>query len=69
MKILDTLLEGLLLELSGREIYQKYYSKIPYETFLDIVMADPKTNISGSGELLSIGKYSKLLLTFYQKGS
>ena len=69
MKILDTLLEGLLLELSGREIYQKYYSKIPYETFLDIVMADPKTNIDGTGELLSIGKYSKLLLSFYQKGS
>jgi Zn finger protein HypA/HybF involved in hydrogenase expression len=65
----NNIFEELLLELSGQEIYQKYYSKIPYETFLDIVMADPKTNISGSGELLSIGKYSKLLLSFYQKGS
>ena len=42
------LLEELLLELSGKEIYQKYYSKIPYETFLDIVMATPKTDIEQS---------------------
>jgi len=69
MKILDVLLEELLLELSGKEIYQKYYSKIPYETFLDIVMADPKTNIDGTGELLSLGKYAKMLLSFYQKGT
>ena len=69
MKILDTLLEGLLLELSGQEIYQKYYSKIPYETFLDIVMADPKSNMSGDGSLRSLGKYAKLLLNFYQKGT
>jgi hypothetical protein len=69
MKILDVLMEELLLELSGKEIYQKYYSKIPYETFLDIVMADPKTNIDGTGELLSLGKYAKMLLSFYQKGT
>ena len=46
----NNIFEELLLELSGKEIYQKYYSKIPYETFLDIVMADPKTNIDGTGE-------------------
>ena len=69
MKILNVLLEELLLELSGKEIYQKYYSKIPYETFLDIVMADPKTNIDGTGELLSLGKYAKMLLSFYLKGT
>ena len=63
------LLEELLLELSGKEIYQKYYSKIPYDTFLDIVVADPKTNIDGAGELLSLGKYAKMLLSFYQKGT
>jgi hypothetical protein len=63
------LLEELLLELSGKEIYQKYYSKIPYDTFLDIVVADPKTNIDGTGELLSLGKYAKMLLSFYQKGT
>jgi hypothetical protein len=69
MKILDTLLEELLLELSGQEIYQKYYSKIPYETFLEIVMADPKSNMDGDGSLRSLGKYAKLLLGFYQKGT
>ena len=63
------LLEELLLELSGKEIYQKYYSKIPYDKFMDIVVADPKTNIDGTGELLSLGKYAKMLLSFYQKGT
>ena len=63
------LLEELLLELSGKEIYQKYYSKIPYDKFMDIVVADPKTNIDGAGELLSLGKYAKMLLSFYQKGT
>jgi hypothetical protein len=65
----NALLEELLLELSGTEIYQKYYSKIPYETFVEIVMADPKSNIDGVGNLQSLGKYSKLLLSFYQKGT
>ena len=37
MKILDVLLEELLLELSGQEIHQKYYSKIPYETFVTLM--------------------------------
>lgn len=63
------LLEELLLELSGKEIYQKYYSKIPYDVFLDIVVADPKTNLDGTGDLLSLGKYAKMLLSFYQKGT
>lgn len=61
--------EELLLELSGSEIYKKYYSKIPYEIFMEIVMADPKSNVDGDGSLRSLGKYSKLLLSFYQKGS
>lgn len=61
--------ESLILELSGQEIHQKYYSKIPYETFVDIAMADPKTNMDGTGNLQSLGKYAKLLLTFYQKGT
>lgn len=65
----NLLLEELLLELSGQEIHQKYYSKIPYETFLDIVMSDPKTNMDGTGNLQSLGKYAKLLLAFYQKGT
>jgi hypothetical protein len=65
----EFLLEELLLELSGKEIYQKYYSKIPYETFLDVVIADPKTKIDSTGELLSLGKYAKMLLSFYLKGT
>ena len=69
MKILDVLLEELLLELSGLEIHQKYYSKIPYETFVEIVMSDPKSNMDGDGSLRSLGKYAKLLLSFYQKGT
>jgi hypothetical protein len=69
MKILDVLLEELLLELNGLEIHQKYYSKIPYETFVKIVMSDPKSNMDGDGSLRSLGKYAKLLLSFYQKGT
>jgi len=41
------LLEDLLNELSGEEIYQKYYSKIPYEQFLEIVSADPQSSVEG----------------------
>jgi hypothetical protein len=63
----DTLLEELLNELSGSEIYQKYYSKIPFDEFLNIVMADPQTVYEG-GELKRMGKYSKLLIALYQKG-
>lgn len=65
----NNIFEELLLELSGSEIYKKYYSKIPYETFMQIVMSDPKSNVDGDGSLRSLGKYSKLLLSFYQKGS
>ena len=65
----NLLLEELLLELSGQEIHKKYYSKIPYETFVQIVMSDPKSNIDGVGNLQSMGKYAKLILNFYQKGT
>ena len=69
MKILDVLMEELLLELSGQEIHQKYYSKIPYETFINVVISDPRSNVDGVGNLLNLGKYSKLLLSLYQKGT
>lgn len=65
----NNIFEELLLELSGTEIYQKYYSKIPYETFVEIVMSDPKSNMDGDSSLRSLGKYAKLLLGFYQKGT
>lgn len=63
----QTLLEDLLNELSGKEIYQKYYSKLPYDEFLTIVRADPQT-VYEDGELKKMGKYSKLLVALYQKG-
>ena len=61
MKILDVLMEELLLELSGLEIHQKYYSKIPYEIFVNIVMSDPRSNVDGVGNLLNLGKYCTIL--------
>lgn len=63
----DLLLEELLNELSGEEIYKKYYSKIPYETFLEIVSADPQTIVQDD-KIQRMGKYSKLLISLFQKG-
>jgi len=62
------LLEDLLNELSGDEIYQKYYSKIPYEQFIEIVSADPQSSVEG-GKIQRMGKYAKLLITLFQKGT
>lgn len=63
------LLEELLTELSGEEIYKKYYSKIPYDDFINLISADPQTVVDGdSGKIQKMGKYSKLLVGLYQKG-
>jgi len=64
----DLLLEELLNELSGEEIYKKFYSKIPYEQFLEIVSADPQSSVEG-GKIQRMGKYAKLLITLFQKGT
>jgi hypothetical protein len=64
----EILLEDLLNELSGDEIYQKYYSKIPYEQFLSIVSSDPQTVVENS-KIQKMGKYSKLLIALFQKGN
>ena len=61
------LLEDLLTELSGQEIYQKYYSKIPYGEFLQIVAADPKSLVVND-KIERMGKFAKLLISLYQKG-
>lgn len=62
------ILEDLLNELSGEEIYQKYYSKIPYEQFLEIVLSDPQSLVQ-NGKIQRIGKYVKLLISLFQKGT
>jgi hypothetical protein len=62
------IIEDLLTELSGTEIYNKYYTKIPYDDFKLIVNSDPQTDISSDGTVTRMGKYSKLLLSMFQKG-
>ena len=64
----EILIEELLNELSGTEIYQKYYNKIPYDIFLNIVKSDPKSVVDNDGNLVTLGKYVKLLIALYQKG-
>jgi hypothetical protein len=64
----ELIIEDLLNELSGTEIYNKYYSKIPYDEFKSIVDSDPQTTIGGDGVIARLGKYAKLLLNMYQKG-
>ena len=64
----EILIEELLNELSGAEIYQKYYNKIPYDIFLNIVKSDPKSVIDEQGNPTTLGKYVKLLISLYQKG-
>jgi hypothetical protein len=61
------ILEDLLNELSGEEIYQKYYSKIPYDDFLSIVLSDPQSVVE-DGKIQKMGKYVKLLISLFQKG-
>lgn len=63
----NILLEDLLNELSGEEIYQKYYSKIPFEDFINIVSSDPQTLLD-NGKIQRMGKYAKLLISLFQKG-
>jgi len=64
----ELIIEDLLNELSGTEIYNKYYSKIPYDEFKSIVDSDPQTNVGEDGVISRLGKYAKLLLNMYQKG-
>ena len=52
-----------LTEATKEEIYQKYYSDIPYRTFIQILKLDPTYN---DGRM---GKYCKWLLNIYRKGT
>lgn len=68
------LLEELLNEATPIEIYNKYYSDIKPAAFLNIVSADPQTELNpGRGvdvqtRVKRLGKWSKLLLSLYKKG-
>ena len=53
----------LLTEATTEEIYQKYYTDIPYNTFCQIIQLDP-TSVNGR-----MGKYTKWLLNIYRKGT
>lgn len=65
---LKNIYKQLLLELSPKEIKDKYYSEIPDKDFYDIVTSDPKTK-EENGNVVKIGKYSKILLSLYMKGN
>lgn len=62
------LIEELLVELTAKEIKDKYYSDISDNIFYKIVKSDPKTKIK-NGNIKKIGKYSKLLLKLYRDGN
>lgn len=57
--------KNLLQELSGDEIYQKFYTAIPQPLFKQMVSADPKTVIDGD-KIIKIGQYAKLIINLYQ---
>lgn len=58
---------SLLFEAASlADIYQKYYSQIPEETFRQIVSADPTYNVEKPDKM---GKFGKWLLNLYQKGA
>lgn len=58
-------LENLLLELSGEEIYKKYYSNISERTFKKLVGFDPQSIFDNSGNILKVGRFSKLIIDLY----
>lgn len=68
MRLIDTLFD-LLVEASGEEIRQKYYSDIDKNVFLRIISLDPATKIGDDGSIKKIGKYSKVLLKMHKTGN
>ena len=52
-----------LTEATTEEIYQKYYTDIPYQTYCRILLLDPTYN---NGRM---GRYTKWLLNIYRKGT
>jgi hypothetical protein len=62
------LLEELLTELTGEEIYTKYYKDMPSQLFGLVVSNDPQTIVK-DGQIVKIGKYAKLLLAMFKAGN
>ncbi len=62
----EYLLEDLLNEATPQEIYQKFYSDIPEQTFRRIISGDPQTIIQDN-EIKRIGKFAKLLLKLFKE--
>jgi hypothetical protein len=60
--------EDILNESSVADIKSKYYSDIADDVFNQIVSSDPKTVVR-DGEVMKVGKYSKLLLSMYRQGN
>jgi hypothetical protein len=67
MKFKDIILEWLITE-NKEEIYKKYYSDIPRDTFIRIIQGDPKSSVIND-VINNIGKHSKLLLDMYKRGN
>ena len=65
---LRLLFEELLDEASVADIKSKYYSDIADDVFNQIVSSDPKTVVR-DGEVMKVGKYTKLLLSMYRQGN
>jgi hypothetical protein len=61
MKILKTY-EKFIRKENLNDIYQKYYSAIPFDVFKKIIKSDPTSLIDGQ---LYLGKYCKWLLKLY----
>lgn len=59
----ESIFYRLLTEATTEEIYQKYYSDIPYNVYCQILNLDP-TYRNGR-----MGKYTKWLLNIYRKGT
>lgn len=61
-QMLSLMLEAIAIP----DIYKKYYSDIPEETFYKIIQSDPTYNFNKSDKM---GKYGKWLLNLYKHGS
>jgi len=53
--------------LTPAQIKSKYYKDVPLPVFVRIAKADPKSKVV-DGKLVKIGKYFKLMMTWYQNG-